>query len=63
MTCHHEPICPNREAADATAAHIVADHCEQGWFLLCNGLILFDDGGSLGQCLTELGANGTATAA
>jgi hypothetical protein len=48
MTCSHIPVCPEAEAADASAAAIVADHCEQGWYRLCNGLILFDDGLCLG---------------
>jgi hypothetical protein len=29
------------------AAHVVAGHPEQGWSLLCNGIVLFDDGGLL----------------
>jgi len=28
-------------------ARIVAGHPEQGWYLLCNGVVLFDDGGAL----------------
>jgi len=47
VSCSHSPACPDRESADATAAIIVADHCEQGWYRLCNGLILFEDGGCL----------------
>ena len=49
VACSHSPVCPQRDEADATAALIVADHCEQGWYRLCNGLILFDDGGCLGE--------------
>ena len=45
--CSHIPVCPEAGAADAAAAAIVADHCEQGWYRLCNGLILFDDGGCI----------------
>jgi hypothetical protein len=26
-------------------ALIVAEHWDQGWSLLCNGVIIFDDGG------------------
>jgi len=36
------------------AARVVADQPSQGWSLLCNGVILFDDGGGLlpdGQAL------------
>jgi hypothetical protein len=47
VSCPHSPACPDHNGADATAATIVADHCEQGWYRLCNGLILFDDGGCL----------------
>lgn len=44
MTCSHSPHCPGAGEPDACAAAIVSDHCEQGWYLLCNGVILFDDG-------------------
>jgi hypothetical protein len=29
------------------AAHSVASHPEQGWSLLCNGIVLFEDAGAL----------------
>jgi hypothetical protein len=29
------------------AAHSTAVHPEQGWSLLCNGIVLFDDAGAL----------------
>jgi hypothetical protein len=29
---------------DRTAARVLACHAEQGWSLLCNGVVLFDDG-------------------
>jgi Family of unknown function (DUF5999) len=45
--CTHDPHCPPAEATDAVAAHVVAAHPEQGWSLLCNGVLLFDDGGEL----------------
>ena len=45
--CHHDPQCPPAEAADREAAHVVAGHPEQGWSLLCNGVILFEDTGEL----------------
>jgi hypothetical protein len=32
---------------DRDAAHVVAAHPEQGWSLLCNGVVLFDDFGDL----------------
>jgi len=34
-------------APDHLAARIAADQPGQGWSLLCNGVILFDDGGEL----------------
>lgn len=42
--CTHEPPCPGINDRDCCKAHPVADHSEQGWSLLCNGVILFDDG-------------------
>ncbi|MBU6534612.1 DUF5999 family protein [Streptomyces mayonensis] len=34
-------------AAGAVAVHLVAAHPEQGWNLLCDGTIVFDDTGEL----------------
>ena len=45
--CHHQPMCPDAQASDGSAAHVVASHPEQGWSLLCNGVVLFDDAGEL----------------
>ena len=45
--CSHQPNCPPAEAPDRDAAHTVAFHPEQGWSLLCNGVLLFDDTGEL----------------
>jgi Family of unknown function (DUF5999) len=45
--CHHQPRCPEWSAPDHLAARIVADQPLQGWSLLCNGVIVFDDGGAL----------------
>ena len=45
--CHHFPRCPSATAAGRDAARTVAAHPEQGWSLLCNGVILFDDTGEL----------------
>jgi len=42
--CAHVPPCANANDARCCTAHILADHQDQGWSLLCNGLILFDDG-------------------
>ena len=45
MQCQHQPPCPSAEAPDREAAHTVAYHPEQGWSLLCNGVVTFDDSG------------------
>ncbi|HEY1700472.1 MAG TPA: DUF5999 family protein [Trebonia sp.] len=45
--CHHKPRCPESRAPDHLAARIIAGHPEQGWSMLCNGVIVFDDGGKL----------------
>lgn len=45
--CTHEPRCPSAADIGRAAAHAVASHPEQGWSLLCNGIVLFDDGGLL----------------
>lgn len=51
--CRHTPACPTAAAVDRDAAHVVSAHPEQGWSLLCNGVVVFDDFGELlpdGQC-------------
>ncbi|GAA0380234.1 hypothetical protein Acor_01760 [Acrocarpospora corrugata] len=45
--CNHKPHCPSPYASDRASAHVTAAHPEQGWSLLCNGVILFDDTGLL----------------
>jgi hypothetical protein len=45
--CQHEPQCPLSAATDHDAARVVASFPEQGWSLLCNGVIVFDDTGEL----------------
>ena len=45
--CQHLPACPDGHAPDCTAARVAADYLKQGWSLLCNGVILFEDGGAL----------------
>lgn len=45
--CSHQPPCPPPKAYDREAARVVAAHPEQGWSLLCNGVVLFDDTGEL----------------
>ena len=41
---HDHGSCPSAESDHCWTAHVVADHSEQGWLRLCNGVILFDDG-------------------
>ena len=45
--CTHIPACPPADALDRDAAHVLAAHPEQGWSLLCNGVVLFEDTGEL----------------
>jgi hypothetical protein len=45
------------------AAHVVVSRPEQGWSLLCNGIVVFDDAGALlpdGRALDPR-ASGTLT--
>ena len=46
-TCVHTPCCPSADAADRDAAHVISAHPEQGWSLLCNGVVVFDDFGEI----------------
>ncbi|MFL6115516.1 MAG: DUF5999 family protein [Catenulispora sp.] len=45
--CRHHPRCPGAESLSRDAAQIRIAHPEQGWSLLCNGVIVFDDTGEL----------------
>ena len=42
--CSHRSSCAS---SDDITPHIVAAHPEQGWNLLCDGAIVFDDTGEL----------------
>lgn len=46
-TCQHNPTCPSADSAAREAACSTAWHPEQGWSLLCNGVLLFEDTGGL----------------
>jgi hypothetical protein len=48
--CLHRPQCPTADSPDRDAAHTLSTHPEQGWSLLCNGVIVFDD---LGEILPD----------
>jgi Family of unknown function (DUF5999) len=45
--CQHRHCCLAATAPDRTAARMVVAHPEQGWSLLCNGVVVFDDTGEL----------------
>jgi hypothetical protein len=45
--CPHQPPCPNADQSDHDAARVVASFPEQGWSLLCNGVIVFEDNGEI----------------
>jgi hypothetical protein len=45
--CPHTPPCPDAKALDREAARTVVSHPEQGWSLLCNGIVVFEDTGEL----------------
>lgn len=45
--CPHTPPCPDAQAPDREAAHTIVSHPDQGWSLLCNGIVLFEDTGEL----------------
>lgn len=42
--CAHLPACPEASANCCWTAHVLVDRSEQGWYRLCNGVIVFDDG-------------------
>lgn len=45
--CTHTPKCPTADSPDAMSARVIAAHPEQGWSLLCNALLFFEDTGEL----------------
>ena len=47
------PVVADQLAPDRTAAWPVARRPEQGWSLLCNGVVLFDDGASCSQTAAQ----------
>jgi hypothetical protein len=63
--CVHVPACPGADGPDRDAAHVIACHPEQGWSLLCNGVVLFEDTGEIlpdGHCIHARRADLTASA-
>ncbi|MFD7861398.1 DUF5999 family protein [Streptomyces sp. NPDC059783] len=56
--CNHNPRCPVAKAADRESARLRVHRPEQGWSLLCNGVVLFEDTGELlpdGQIISPHG--------
>jgi hypothetical protein len=52
--CQHTPSCPEASAPDREAARTLVNHPDQGWSLLCNGIVIFEDTGELlpgGMCI------------
>jgi hypothetical protein len=45
--CPHQPPCPAADSCGRAAARVMASHPEQGWSLLCNGVVTFEDTGEL----------------
>ncbi|MCT2590530.1 DUF5999 family protein [Streptomyces sp. N2-109] len=45
--CVHQPPCPTADSTDREAAHLMALFPEQGWSLLSDGSLLFEDTGEL----------------
>lgn len=46
-SCRHSPSCPPAQASNREAALTLVCYPEQGWSLLCNGVVLFEDTGEL----------------
>jgi hypothetical protein len=63
--CTHQPPCPPAAGTDRLAAIVIAAHPEQGWSLLCNGVIVFEDSGALaaGQIISPRRAAASSPAA
>ena len=45
--CQHTQPGPSATAPDALTARVVTTHYEQGWSVLCNGTVVFDDLGAI----------------
>jgi hypothetical protein len=45
--CTHRPVCPPADAPDHDAARVLFSRPEQGWSLLCNGVVVFEDTGEI----------------
>jgi hypothetical protein len=45
--CEHRPSCPSPDGPDRAAARVQASFPGQGWSLLCNGVVIFEDAGAI----------------
>ena len=45
--CSHTTPYPDADSDTRDLAAVLVSHPEQGWRLLCNGVVLFDDDGEL----------------
>ena len=45
--CQHGIPCPDATSEARDLAIVVSSHPEQGWSLLCNGIVVFEDTGEL----------------
>ena len=45
--CVHTTPCPDPTSDARDLAAVVSSHPEQGWSLLCNGVVVFDDTGEI----------------
>jgi hypothetical protein len=45
--CRHKPPCPAYNTPGHATAEVLATHPEQGWSLLCNGVVLLEDTGEI----------------
>ncbi|MFD8022555.1 DUF5999 family protein [Streptomyces lavendulae] len=46
-TCLHSPPCPGADDSGWGSAKVLVAHPEQGWSLLCGGILAFEDTGGL----------------
>jgi hypothetical protein len=47
VMCQHQQQCASADAPDHATARVLVAHPEQGWSLLCNRVVVFDDWGEL----------------
>ncbi|MFJ4679031.1 DUF5999 family protein [Kitasatospora sp. NPDC088783] len=45
--CQHKVDCPSADDPARQAAAVISSHPDQGWSLLCNGVVLFEDTGAV----------------